>query len=39
MRQLLKHANEYNDFTFYQAEYDGKGQTITIRKKILRLLK
>lgn len=33
MKQLLKHADEYDDFTFCQAKYDGKGQTITIRKK------
>lgn len=33
MEQLLKHADEYGDLSFYQAEYDGHDQEIRIREK------
>lgn len=33
MEQLCVHADEYEDFTFYQAEYDHGRQEIHIRKK------
>lgn len=33
MKELCGHADEYENFVFYQAEYDGEGQTIAIREK------
>lgn len=33
MESLAEHAEEYSDFTFYQAEYANDEQTLTVRKK------
>ncbi|MGI6671654.1 MAG: DUF2971 domain-containing protein [Christensenellales bacterium] len=33
VKALLTHANEYENFSFYQAEYDDESQSISIRKK------
>ena len=33
MKQLLRHADEYGDLSFYQAEYDSHDQEIRIREK------
>ncbi len=37
MKVLREHADDYKDFIFYQAEYDGKGQNIAIREKLWRM--
>lgn len=35
VEKLMRHAVEYEDFTFYQAEYDEEKQSIRIHKKSL----
>lgn len=39
MIELLTHADEYGDFSFYQAEYDDVAQSLSVREKAFWTLK
>lgn len=34
LKALRKHADKYDGFKFYQAEYDARSQSISIREKM-----